>query len=105
MTRFIVVFVTAASLSQAKKISGALIKNKIAACVNIIKGIESVFFWEGKVNSQKEVLLIIKTERSRFDLLKKVIKSLHSYSVPEIISLSIVSGDKKYLRWISESVR
>jgi len=102
---FIIVFVTCANSKQADKISQALIKAKLAACVNLINPINSLFWWQGKVDSCKETLLIIKTKRSLFSRLEKLIKSLHSYEVPEIIALPIVKGSKKYLDWINDSTR
>jgi periplasmic divalent cation tolerance protein len=104
MTNFIMVFVTTPGIAEARKIAKTLIHKKIAACVNIARGIESLFFWEGKVNNEKETLLIIKTKKSKFNLLVKTVKSLHSYSVPEIIAFPIILADKKYLRWINESL-
>jgi periplasmic divalent cation tolerance protein len=80
-------------------------KNKLAACVNIIDNIKSIFWWQGKIDKAKEVLLIIKTKKKLIDKLIKKVKSLHSYAVPEIIALPIIAGNKKYLEWIDESVR
>ena len=101
----VVIFVTAANKKEAKKIACALIKEKLAACVNIIENVNSLFWWQGKVDRLKEVLLIVKTRRTLMNKLIKKVKSLHSYAVPEIIALPIVSGDKKYLQWINESTR
>ena len=101
----IVVFVTAGSKKEAQKIASGLIKKKLAACVNIIDKIDSVFFWEGKVQKSKESLLIIKSTEAKFPRIAKAVKSLHSYDVPEIIALPVIAGHKPYLRWIDESVR
>lgn len=102
---FIIVFVTCASKFQAQKIAQALIKDKLAACVNLVNPINSLFWWKGKVDSSKEILLIIKTKKNLFDRLERLVKSLHSYDVPEIIALPIVKGSKKYLDWINDSTR
>lgn len=102
---YIVVLVTAKDKKEAQKISAGLIKFKLAACVNIIDKIDSVFFWESKVDKAKETLLIIKSKKEKMPKIIKLVKSLHSYKVPEIIALPIISGDKAYLRWIDASVR
>jgi periplasmic divalent cation tolerance protein len=101
----IVIFITAANKKEAGKIARALVKNKLAACANIIKEIESVFWWQGKVDKAKEALIIIKSRKEKLAKIIKLVKRMHSYSVPEIIALPIVSGDKPYLEWIDESIR
>ena len=100
-----VIFVTAPDKKQARQIANKLIKTKLAACVNIIPGVESLFSWKGKIDSAKELLLIIKSEKSKLPRIIKTVKSLHSYEVPEIIALPIVAGNKEYLRWIDECIR
>ncbi len=102
---YIVIFVTASSKKEAQKISASLIKQKLAACVNVIDKVDAVFFWENKVQKAKEFLLIIKSTKAKFTQITKLIKSLHSYKVPEIIGLPIVVGDKPYLRWIDAALR
>jgi periplasmic divalent cation tolerance protein len=102
---YIIIFVTAANTAQARKIAKALIKKKLAACVNIVEKIESVFWWKAKVDRGDETLLIIKSKKSLFDSIVKTVKSLHSYEVPEIIALPIAAGEKKYLTWIDDSIR
>ena len=101
----IVVFVTVPSRKSAKVISELLLKKKLAACVNIISGVESYFWWEGKIDRAKELLLVIKTKKGLFTRLVEAVRSEHPYSVPEIISLPIVAGNKKYLEWINDSCR
>lgn len=100
----IVILVTASSKKEAEKIASGLIKHKLAACVNIIDKVNSVFFWEAKVQKAKESLLIIKSKKEKMPKIIRLVKSLHSYKVPEIIALPIIAGDKPYLRWIDESV-
>jgi periplasmic divalent cation tolerance protein len=104
-TLYIVIFITAANKTEADNIAGQLVKNKLAACVNIVGNIASVFLWKAKIDSAKEVLLIVKTKKSKFSGVVKLVKSIHSYEVPEIIALPILTGERKYLRWIGESVR
>lgn len=103
--KYLVVLVSCANSLQAKRIAKSLVATKLVACVNIIPKIESVFFWQGKLDSAKEVLLILKTKREKLSLIKKLIISLHSYQVPEIIAMPIVAGYRPYLKWIDESLR
>lgn len=102
---YIVVFVTAGSKKEAQKIAAGLIKQKIAACVNIVDKVDSLFSWEGKTQKAKESLLIIKSRKEKMARLIKLVKSLHSYTVPEIIALPVIAGDKPYLRWIDAALR
>ncbi len=100
-----IVFVTCGSEEEALSISRALVEEQLAACVNLISPVRSIYRWEGKIWDEKEWLLIIKTQRIRFDELEKKVKSLHSYSVPEIIALPIIAGSSSYLDWLAEMTR
>jgi len=100
----VVILVTAGSAKEAQRIAANLIKNKLAACVNIISGMQSVFWWEGKADKAKESLLMIKSKRSLLPKIIKAVRAVHSYEVPEIIALPIVGGERKYLRWIDDSI-
>lgn len=102
---YIVVFVTAKDKAEGQKIADKLIQSKLAACVNILEGVTSLFWWEGKVDQASEVLLIIKTQKVLFKKLEKAVKSAHSYTVPEIIALPIVTGNADYLKWIKDSIK
>ena len=101
----VVIFVTAPNKEEAGKIADKLIRDKLAACVNIIAGVESVFRWEGKIERANEALLIIKSTEENQHKIINTVKSLHSYEVPEIICMRISAGFKPYLDWINESVR
>ena len=101
---FIVVLVTAPSKKEAKVIAGRLLKEKVIACANILEGVESLFWWQGKIDRAKEVLLVLKSRRSRLAKIIRLVKAAHSYKVPEIIALPIQGGSKDYLRWIDESL-
>ncbi len=105
MSNPIVVLVTCGSEDEASKIAHALIEERLAACVNIISPVRSIYRWEGKIWDEKEWLLTIKTQSHRFAELEKKVKSLHSYSVPEIISLPITEGSSSYLNWIEENTK
>jgi len=100
----IIVLITAKNLSEAKKISRGLLNKKLIACANIVRGVESFFWWQGKIDQAKEALLIVKTQRRLFPKIVKTIKSLHSYDCPEVIALPIVDGSRDYLKWIDDSV-
>ena len=105
MEKEIVVLITASSEAEAEKVGKTLVEEKLAACVNLVRGVDSIFFWEGKVCRENEVLLLVKTRSDLFSALTAQVKSLHSYTVPEIIALPILQGSEDYLRWIRESTR
>jgi periplasmic divalent cation tolerance protein len=98
----IVVFITASNEDQAARIAKALVEAKLAGCVNIIRNIRSIYSWDGKIEDEPEVLMIVKTRKPLFDDLIKKVKELHSYTVPEIIALPIVEGSEDYLKWLIE---
>jgi len=102
---YIIIFVIASDKREASRIAEQLIKKKLAACVNIVDKIESIFWWMGKVDRAKEALLIIKSKKVKLPKIIKAVKTAHSYDVPEIIALPIIGGFKPYLNWIDESVR
>jgi periplasmic divalent cation tolerance protein len=101
----IIVLVTCGSEEEALKISRSLVEERLAACVNLISPIHSIYRWEGKIWDEKEWLLMIKTQRKRFKEIETKVKLLHSYSVPEIIALPIVEGSSSYLNWINENTK
>ena len=96
---------TAGSKDEASRIATALVEARLAACVNIIGPIDSVYRWQGKVESAQEFLLLIKTVASRAAAVTTRIRELHSYDLPEAIEVSIEGGSADYLRWIADSVR
>lgn len=102
---YIVVFVTAKDKVEAERIARGLLEDKLVACVNILDGVKSMFWWEGKVDESQEALLILKSRKDRFSHIVKKVKSLHSYDLPEIIAMPIVEGSKDYLGWIGSSVQ
>ena len=105
MTDKVIIFVTAASRREGKKIARHLVEAKLAACVNILQPMESIYLWEGKIADEREVLLIIKSSRELFAEIKAEISRIHSYRTPEIISLPIIDGSRNYLQWLSDSVK
>lgn len=106
MTDKIAVLVTCQSLREARRIGRALVERRLAACGNIVQApVQSIYWWQGKVQSGREYLLILKSSRTKLAALQKEIQRLHSYDVPEIIALPIAAGARSYLSWISESLR
>jgi periplasmic divalent cation tolerance protein len=101
----VIILITASSGDEAVKIATALVNEHLAACVNILPEVRSLFFWEGRTQDAREVLLICK---GRLPLVEKLIirvKALHSYTVPEIIAIPIVAGSREYLDWVRETVK
>ena len=105
MTDKILVLTTASSQDEARKIARALVERLLAACVNIVPQVDSIYRWEGEVEEGEEWLLIVKTTRAAFERVRDTIKELHSYDVPECICLSIEEGSVEYLSWIGQSVK
>ncbi|EOA27976.1 hypothetical protein CARUB_v10024149mg [Capsella rubella] len=101
----IVVYVTVPNREAGKKLANSIVQEKLAACVNIVPGVESVYEWEGKVQSDSEELLIIKTRQSLLESLTEHVKANHEYDVPEVIALPITGGSDKYLEWLKNSTR
>ena len=101
----IIVLITAGNKKEADKIARALVKSKLAACVNIVDNLRSIFWWQGRLDQAKEVLLVVKSRKEKFNKIAKLVKSIHSYEVPEIIAIPIASGFKSYLSWINDSLR
>ncbi|WP_286264958.1 divalent-cation tolerance protein CutA [Thalassotalea atypica] len=89
----------------AQAIATQLVREKLAACVNIMPGITSVYSWQEKIETDTEVMLLIKTTQNQFDRLAALINNIHPYDVPEIVSLNIQQGDNAYLNWITESLK
>ncbi|MGE5723639.1 MAG: divalent-cation tolerance protein CutA [Acidobacteriota bacterium] len=98
------VLTTAGSREEAEKIAQALVERRLAACVNLVGPIQSVYRWQGKVESAVEHLLLIKTTAALFESVANAIRELHSYELPECIQLSIEAGSAEYLAWIEKSV-
>jgi periplasmic divalent cation tolerance protein len=96
----IVVFMTAANGEEASRLAEMLVGAHLAACVQILPEMESVYRWQGKIERSSEVLLLAKTTRGKFDDLEREVRALHSYDTPEIVAVSIVAGSAPYLEWL-----
>ncbi|MFA5780061.1 MAG: divalent-cation tolerance protein CutA [Elusimicrobiota bacterium] len=103
--KYVVVFVTASNIKEARKIADGVLKEHLVACVNIIEKIKSIYWWQGKIEKSTEMLLIMKTKISLAKKLIKKVKSLHSYTIPEIIFLPIITGNLDYLKWIEKETK
>jgi len=101
----VIALITTSSKEEATAIGRALVDEHLAACVNIVSEVFSLFFWEGKTQHARETLLIVKSNLSLMDKLITRVKTLHSYSVPEIIALPIISGSQEYLEWLRSTVK
>jgi len=101
----IIVLITAGSEEEAHRIAESLVKGKKAACVNIVPRVDSLFWWEGKLDSARESLLLVKTKASLFPEIVELVKRTHSYEVPEIIALPIIGGSEDYLKWLDIACR
>jgi periplasmic divalent cation tolerance protein len=100
-----IVLVTCGSRQEARRIAKAIVGAKLAACVNVVSApVESIYRWKGKVETAKEILLVIKTTAQRLDELQKAVNRLHSYDVPEFLVIGVAGGSKAYLDWLRESV-
>ena len=100
----IVVLTTCPTKAVARRIAKELVSRRLAACVNILTHVESLFMWEGKLEKAKETLLVIKTVASRFEALRKEIIARHPYKVPEVIALPLTAGYQPYLEWVRASL-
>jgi periplasmic divalent cation tolerance protein len=105
MTDKRIVLTTCGSLEEARKIATAFIERHLAACINIVPQVESVYRWQGKVETTTEWLLVIKTTAGMFERLRDTLHELHSYETPECIAIGIEDGSAAYLEWIGESMR
>lgn len=105
MSERLVVLITAGSQEEADRIAQALVGEMLAACVNIVPGVTSVYRWEGEVQRDQEWLLVVKSRREALDDLVQRVQALHSYDVPEVIALPLSGGSEAYLQWIDGEVR
>src|ERR1700754_248164 len=105
MTDARIMLTTAGNRDEADKIANTLVKQELAACVNIIGPMTSVYRWKGKVESAAEFLLIIKTTEDAYEPVKNAVRAMHSYEIPEFIEVCITRGEGKYLSWLEQAIR
>lgn len=104
-SREVVILITASSKREAQKIARTLVGERLAACVNLVSPVQSIYRWESKICDDREVLMFCKSRGALFGRIVRRVKALHSYSVPEVIALPIVKGSASYLRWIDQVTR
>lgn len=101
---YVVIFITTADDEEARLISRVLLEQRKAACISIVAGVSSLFWWQGKIDSSQESLLVVKTKASLLDEVVELVQEIHSYDNPEIIALPVLGGSKDYLEWIGKEV-
>jgi len=101
----VVILVTAPTREEAQRIAQLLLERRKAACVNIVPMVDSVFWWQGRLDSGQEVLLIVKTRAALVSQVVQLVRQVHSYTTPEVIALPIISGNEEYLTWIQAETR
>ena len=102
---FAVVMVTAPDMALARRLAKAGLEAKLAACANIVPAIESHYWWEGKLESSNEALVIFKTRQEVLPKLERIVRDVHSYDTPEFVALPLTAGSRKYLAWIEDNTQ
>lgn len=105
MADCVVVYITVGSNDEADRLARCLVEEKLAACVTRIRGVRSTYAWKGKVETDEEELLIVKTSPARFEQLERRVRDLHSYEIPEVIAVPVVDGSQPYLEWLAETLK
>jgi periplasmic divalent cation tolerance protein len=103
-SKYIVIFITTEAGEEANLIAKVLLEERKAACINIINGVSSLFWWQDRINSARESLLVVKTSASLLKDVIHIVKEVHSNDVPEIIALPVIGGNEDYLEWIEKEV-
>ena len=101
----IVIFITTSDEQEAQAIAKLLLEKRLIACANIVSKVNSIFWWQGNLESENECMLILKTKAPLLDEVVEMVKSSHSYDVPEIIALPIIGGNDDYLKWIGDETK
>jgi periplasmic divalent cation tolerance protein len=104
MTEKIVVLSNCGSAEEAHRVARALVEARLAACVNIVPGVRSIYHWQGSVQEDSEWMLIIKSTRPLFEQLAAELRKIHSYEVPEVLAIPVVAGDEAYLEWLNREL-
>lgn len=99
--RVVLVLITAPDEEQGLRIARALLEERLAACVNVVRGVRSLYWWKGELCEEEEVILWIKSREALFENLERRVRQLHPYEVPEVIALPVVRGLEEYLKWVT----
>jgi len=102
---FIIIIVTCGSGKEARAIANYLLEERLVACANIMPGVQSKFWWEGRIDHQEEVVMFLKTRGCNFSQVERQIKRFHSYDVPEIVAVPVIKGSRPYLNWLKQTVK
>ena len=105
MGQIVFAYITTKNRSEAKKIGKILLQEKLAACVNILNHMHSMYWWKGKIEVSNEAVLIAKTTKTLFPKLSKKVKAIHSYDVPCILQIPVTDGNKEYVDWLLENIK
>jgi len=105
MSQIVFAYITTKNKSEAKKIGKILLQERLAACVNILDNMNSLYWWDGKIQEENETVLIAKTSKKLFSKLSKKVKSIHSYKAPCILQIPITDGNREYVKWLLENVK
>lgn len=100
----VIVYITASNIEEAKDLVEVIVKERLAACANVVERVESVYWWKGKLERDNESLIILKTREDKLDELIKRVRQLHSYENPEIVAVPILKGSAEYLKWIDDEL-
>lgn len=100
----VIVYITASNIEEAKDLVEVIVKERLAACANVVERVESVYWWKGKLERDNESLIILKTREDKLDELIKRVRQLHSYENPEIVAVPILKGSAEYLNWIDDEL-
>jgi periplasmic divalent cation tolerance protein len=99
-----IIYITTSGISESKKIAQILLEKKLAACINIIPSIESIYLWKGEVEEDSESIMVVKTRSNFVEKLIKMVEDIHSYEIPCILEISVNSGSNNYLKWIDSEL-
>ena len=105
LSGFRILLSTCSNRAEAERIAHSLVESRLAACVNLLPGVRSIYRWQGKVESSEEILLLIKTAAAQVESVQRAIASLHSYEVPEFLALEVSGGSEDYLAWLTGSLK
>jgi periplasmic divalent cation tolerance protein len=100
-----IILTTCGDRAEAERIGRSLVESRLSACINILPGIQSIYWWQGKIESSLEVLLLIKTRSEQVEAVEKAVSSLHSYATPEFLVVAVTGGSSVYLEWLQESLK